>query len=92
MDRATAETAKAILVASVEEGWARAAKIPGVQMGGKTGTAELGGEGEPHAWFIGYAPAQEPQFAIAVIKERAGFGSAQAAPVARAILTKALGR
>jgi peptidoglycan glycosyltransferase len=92
MDRGTAETAKAILVASVEEGWARAAKIPGVMMGGKTGTAELGGDTETHAWFVGYAPAENPQFAIAVIKERAGFGSAQAAPVARSILATALGR
>jgi len=92
LDRATAAAAKAVLVASVEEGWARAAKVPGVLMGGKTGTAELGGDGEPHAWFIGFAPAESPQFAIAVVKEHAGYGSAQAAPVARAILAAALGR
>jgi penicillin-binding protein 2 len=50
--------------------------------GGKTGTAETGQE-EPHAWFAGYAPADSPQIAIAVILEHAGEGSKQAAPLFR---------
>jgi penicillin-binding protein 2 len=49
---------------------------------GKTGTAESGQE-EPHAWFAGYAPADAPQVAIAVVVEHAGEGSTGAAPLFR---------
>ncbi len=49
---------------------------------GKTGTAETGRE-EPHAWFAGYAPADSPQIAIAVVVEHAGEGSQEAAPLFR---------
>ena len=48
------------------------AKVPGVTTAGKSGTAELGGRGEPHSWFIGFAPADAPTIAIAVIVEQAG--------------------
>ena len=44
---------------------------------GKSGTAELGGSGEPHSWFIGFAPAEDPQVVIAVLVEQAGRGSAK---------------
>ena len=57
------------------------AKVPGVVTAGKSGTAELGGTGEPHSWFIGFAPADHPTVAIAVIVERGGRGgSAGRAP------------
>lgn len=49
---------------------------------GKTGTSETGQE-DPHAWFAGYAPAESPQIAIAVIVEHAGEGSKEAAPIFR---------
>ena len=49
---------------------------------GKTGTAESGQE-EPHAWFAGYAPADSPQVAIAVVVEHSGEGSKEAAPLFR---------
>jgi penicillin-binding protein 2 len=52
---------------------------------GKTGTAESGQE-EPHAWFAGYAPAEEPRVAIAVVLEEAGEGSQVAAPLFRQVL------
>lgn len=52
---------------------------------GKTGTAESGFE-EPHAWFAGYAPADEPRVAIAVLLEQAGEGSQVAAPLFRQVL------
>jgi peptidoglycan glycosyltransferase len=58
------------------------AKVPGVTTAGKSGTAELGGTGAPHSWFIGFAPADHPQIAIAVIVERGGRGGARAAPLA----------
>lgn len=52
---------------------------------GKTGTAESG-QGEPHAWFTGYAPADTPRVAIAVVVEQAGEGSKVAAPLFRQVL------
>jgi peptidoglycan glycosyltransferase len=58
------------------------AKVPGVPTAGKSGTAELGGSGEPHSWFIGFAPVDHPRIAIAVIVERGGRGGARAAPLA----------
>lgn len=54
-------------------------------VGGKTGTAESGQE-EPHAWFAGYAPADTPRVAIAVVLEEAGEGSKVAAPLFRQVV------
>jgi peptidoglycan glycosyltransferase len=64
---------------------------------GKTGTAQAPG-GPPHAWFIGFAPADDPQFAICVLVERGGnlgdeaTGGRVAAPVAGQILRGLLGK
>lgn len=57
---------------------------------GKTGTAESG-QAEPHAWFVGYAPAESPQVAIAVMIENAGEGSEEAAPIWRKMAEFCLG-
>jgi penicillin-binding protein A len=62
------------------------AKVRGIPTAGKSGTAELGGSGEPHSWFIGFAPADNPQIAIAVLVERGGRGGARAAPLAGALM------
>jgi cell division protein FtsI/penicillin-binding protein 2 len=58
-----------------------------VTTAGKSGTAELGGKGEPHSWFIGFAPAENPQVAIAVLVERGGRGGERAAPLAGSLLS-----
>ncbi len=63
------------------------AKVKGVTTAGKSGTAELGGSGEPHSWFIGFAPAENPQIAIAVLVERGGRGGERAAPLAGSLMT-----
>jgi peptidoglycan glycosyltransferase len=71
------------------------AKVPGVPTAGKSGTAELGGSGAPHSWFIGFAPVDHPRIAIAVIVERGGRGGARAAPLAgdlMALYFKTFGR
>ena len=81
-----------MMVLSVEEGWARGARLPGVQVAGKTGTAEVGSGVEPHAWFIGFAPADKPQYALAVLVENGGEGSRVAVPIARQVLEAALSR
>jgi peptidoglycan glycosyltransferase len=68
----------------VDEGTGRAAQIPGVQIAGKTGTAQTGRNGQLDAWFIAFAPAQNPQVAVAVVVERTNqYGGQAAAPIAR---------
>jgi len=56
-----------------------------VSVAGKTGTAETGID-EPHAWFAGYAPADDPQIAVAVIVEYGGDGAKVAAPIFRQVI------
>jgi peptidoglycan glycosyltransferase len=76
-------------------GTGTAARIPGIAVAGKTGTAQAPG-GPPHAWFIAFAPAEAPRYAIAVIIERGGdlgneaTGGKVAAPVAAEVLTSLL--
>ncbi len=66
------------------------AKVPGVPTAGKSGTAELGGTGEPHSWFIGFAPADAPTVAIAVLVEQGGRGAEAAAPIAGDLMARYL--
>jgi peptidoglycan glycosyltransferase len=66
------------------------AAVPGVVTAGKSGTAQLGGTGEPHSWFIGFAPANDPKIAIAVLVEQAGRGGEVAAPIAGDLMTQYL--
>ena len=86
IDGADAAAISEAMVAAVEgedgRRYTTGAKIPGVTTAGKSGTAELGGRGEPHSWFIGFAPAEEPRIAIAVVVEQAGRGAEVAAPIA----------
>jgi cell division protein FtsI/penicillin-binding protein 2 len=74
------------LVAVVEGGTAKAAQIPGVRVAGKTGSSEHASGARTHGWFVGYAPADNPKIAIAVVLEAAGHGGAVAVPVAKEIL------
>lgn len=86
----TAATMRQIMVASAQHGWAQTAtRAAGMAIGGKTGTAQVG-EGEPHAWFIGFAPAESPKVAIAVVVPHGGEGARVAAPIAGRVLAKAL--
>ncbi len=94
----TAEQLTQMMVGVVQNGSGKAAQIPGVQVAGKTGTAETGGEAAPHAWFTSFAPADDPQVAVAVIVENGGSmgneatGGAIAAPIARAVMEAVLER
>jgi penicillin-binding protein 2 len=63
--------------------------IPEITIAGKTGTAQ-NPHGENHGWFIAYAPADNPQIAIAVLMENSGFGSVSATPIASLIIEKYL--
>jgi peptidoglycan glycosyltransferase len=86
----TAAAMNRMMVLSVETAYATPAQIPGVPVGGKTGTAEVGGGRAPHAWFVGYAPADRPGVVVAVIMENQGSGTTFAAPAAQRVLEAAL--
>jgi peptidoglycan glycosyltransferase len=84
-----ANTLVSFMVEGVDNGYAAKAAIPGVKVGGKTGTAEVG-DGTAHSWFIGFAPADAPRIAVAVIMERQGSGSDFATPAAQAVIRTTL--
>lgn len=88
----TAATLRSFMATAVREGFGGSAAIAGVEVGGKTGTAEIGGGQQTHAWFTGIAPVADARVVVAVIVENAGQGSAVAAPVAQAVMKAALGR
>lgn len=91
IDMAMSETTLAILqkamraVVEDKEGTAKAARVPGYEVAGKTGTAQ-NPHGEDHAWFVCYAPYDDPEIAVCVLIENGGHGGAEAAPVAGRIL------
>ena len=91
IDREAATAITAAMVQAVEGDVGRrytaGADVPGVSTAGKSGTAELGGSGEPHSWFIGFAPADAPRVAIAVAVEQAGRGGEVASPIAGDLMT-----
>jgi len=96
MSPSTAATMKQFMMGVVNDpnGTGTAAQIPGVQVAGKTGTAETAPGQNPHAWFIEFAPANQPRYAVAVIVEHGGVngvtdaatGGRVAAPVAKTVM------
>jgi peptidoglycan glycosyltransferase len=90
------ETARAVTQVMVDAvqapgAFASAARIAGVSVAGKTGTAE-NAAGASHGWFIGFAPAEAPTAVVAVLIENAPKGGEDAAPAGGAVLRSALGR
>ena len=90
----TATELTAMMVGVTEGGTGTAAAIPGIHVAGKTGTAETN---TPHvytAWFVAFAPAENPQVAIAVVLEEQlnGFGGAVSAPIAKQVMQALLAR
>ncbi len=84
MDGETASTLTDMMEAAVTQVESGAA-IPGVKVAGKTGTAEAPGE-ELHSWFISFAPADDPEIAVAVMVENGQEGYKQALPIARRLM------
>ena len=89
----TANELTKLLVATVEGGTAYPAAIPGIQVAGKTGTAQSGQDDvAPYAWFISFAPADDPQVAVAVMIQKADIprgeiaGGMLGGPIAKAIM------
>ncbi|WP_341946923.1 penicillin-binding transpeptidase domain-containing protein [Microbacterium sp. LWH11-1.2] len=97
MEAETADQITASMVASVSNGAAQGARIDGIDVAGKTGTAENGNR--PHTlWFTGFAPADDPAVAVAVVVEdgggqgQSGSGDTIAAPIAKKVIEAVLGR
>jgi penicillin-binding protein 2 len=67
------------------KGTATHIRLPDIEIAGKTGTAQ-NPHGEDHAWFVGFAPYENPKIALAVIVENVGFGGTHAAPIAKKVI------
>lgn len=98
LDQDIADELVAMMVSNVSDGAASGARIDGVDVAGKTGTAE-NGTGQPYSlWFTGFAPADDPQVAVAVVVEggggqgQSGSGNTIAAPIAKKVMEAVLGR
>jgi peptidoglycan glycosyltransferase len=94
----SAERLKTMMVASVSSGVGSNARIPGVKVAGKTGTAENGVNDPYTLWFTGFAPADNPQVAVAVViedgggKGQSGRGNTLAAPIAKKVMQAVLNK
>jgi peptidoglycan glycosyltransferase len=76
-----------MMTSVVEKGSGRKAQIQGVRVGGKTGTAQTGGDTPDHNWFVGFAPADDPKIAVAVfVANGGGTGGDISAPIARQVI------
>ncbi|MGH3331109.1 MAG: peptidoglycan D,D-transpeptidase FtsI family protein [Nocardioidaceae bacterium] len=81
-----------MMVSVVDRGTATPAQIPGMDVAGKTGTAQSAPDRPPYAWFVSFAPADDPKVAVAVLVEDAGVardaisGSGLAAPIAKRVM------
>jgi peptidoglycan glycosyltransferase len=90
MKPSTAQALSQMMRRVVEEGTGTPAQLGGISVAGKTGTASIGatGSGLTQPWFIGFAPADNPQVAVAVTiaRTQGGFGGTVAAPIAKAVI------
>lgn len=93
-----ADQLKQMMVNVVDNGTGKPARIDGVSVGGKTGTAQTTPEKPPYAWFVSFAPADDPKIAVAVAIEEADVapndisGGKLAAPIAKAVMEEVIGR
>ena len=98
LDEDLAAQMVAMMIANVSDGAASGARIDGVDVAGKTGTAENGTSQPFTLWFTGFAPAENPQVAVAVVVEdgggqgQTGSGNTIAAPIAKKVMEAVLGR
>ena len=92
ISEATASTMTQLMIANVNNGAASNARINGVDVAGKTGTAQNDGA-ENTLWFTGFAPASDPEIAVAVVVENGqGFGNSVAAPIAKRVIEAVLNK
>ncbi len=98
MSSASSRDLRQMMVAVVDGGTGKTAQIPGVEVAGKTGTAQSAPDRPPYAWFVSFAPADTPAVAVAVLVQDAGVardqisGSGLAAPIAKAVMEAVIGK
>ncbi|MBD3291363.1 MAG: hypothetical protein GF393_00455 [Armatimonadia bacterium] len=85
----TAHTVAGMMVNVVEEGTGEIVRLRGVDVAGKTGSAE-NPHGQAHSWFTAFAPADDPRVVVTVVVENAGAGSETAGPIVRELLAHLL--
>jgi peptidoglycan glycosyltransferase len=85
----TAANVARMMIAVVRRGTGTPAALPNVTVAGKTGTA-TNPHGGSHAWFVAFAPADDPRVAVSIVVENVGYGATYAAPIAREVLRAAL--
>lgn len=87
-----------MMIEVVDRGTGATARLPNVKVGGKTGTAQSSADRPPYAWFVSFAPADNPRVAVAVLVEDAGVardaisGSGLAAPIAKSVMEAVIAR
>jgi peptidoglycan glycosyltransferase len=86
----TAATLTTMMVGVVNEGSGSAARIPQISVAAKTGTAQVSTGANPHAWFVAFAPADQPTVEVVVLIENGGEGATVAGPIAAQLLQQAL--
>jgi peptidoglycan glycosyltransferase len=92
MSPTTASALTQMMVEVVDQGTGTTAQIPGIKVAGKTGTAQSAANRAPYAWFVSFAPADNPKVAVAVLVQDAGVdrdaisGSGLAAPIAKSVM------
>ncbi len=84
----TARRVRGLMREAVTSGTGRGADVPGLHVGGKTGTAQ-NPHGKSHGWFVCLAPVEAPELVLAVVVENSGYGSQTAVPIAAELLKKA---
>lgn len=92
LSAANAAQMRQMMVGVVEDGTGSAAAIDGVEVGGKTGTAEWGTGRTAHSWYVGYGQQDEQKVAVAVVVEEGGYGSRTAAPIAKDVMEAVIRR
>ncbi len=91
IDKATAKILKNMMMEVVKSGTGSKLSDLSYNVAGKTGSAEFDSQGTSHAWFVGYAPANNPEIAVSIVVEGAGTGSQYAVPIAKKMFQEYLG-
>ena len=94
----TADELTEMMVSTVEQGTAGVARMPGISVAGKTGTAQSTPDRPPYAWFVSFAPADDPQVAVAVMVEASETARQEIAggllggPIAKSVMEAVINR
>lgn len=91
IDELVAQKMKKLMKAVVTDGTGSSLRSLSYSVAGKTGSAEIDSKGTSHAWFVGFAPADDPKIVVSIVVEEAGTGSQYAVPIAKKMFASYLG-